>query len=91
MELEREYSQKSQQEGKQPDQKLSESLKKEAEQARKHAERLEKDFATAADERDKAKTELEEMTRMYAILEKRMKAGNVFILYKDHFNVLIYT
>lgn len=64
------------QEYKKQDEKLAESLKKEAEQARKDAEKLEKDFATVAEERDKTRLELDEMKRMYAALEKRMKAGN---------------
>ncbi|XP_051175801.1 uncharacterized protein LOC127290972 isoform X2 [Leptopilina boulardi] len=73
-ELEHEKSQKSIQEYKKQDTKLSESLKKEAEQARKDAERLEKDYATVSEERDKTKNELEDMKRMYATLERRMKA-----------------
>lgn len=68
-------SQKSVQETKQQDQKLTESLRHEAQQAKKDAEKAEKDYAVAAEERDKAKNELEEMKRMYATLEKRMKAG----------------
>lgn len=76
MEVERETSQKNVQEYKQQDQKLVESLRNEANEARHDAERLEKDYATAAEERDRAKNELEEMKRMYSNLEKRMKAGN---------------
>ncbi|XP_077269497.1 uncharacterized protein LOC143901251 [Temnothorax americanus] len=67
--------QKNAQENKQQDEKLTESLRQEVQQARKDAEKAEKDFATAAEERDKARNELEEMRRMYATLEKRMKAG----------------
>lgn len=65
------------QEHKKQDEKLTESLKKEAEQARKDAEKLEEEFATVAEERDKAKLELDEMKRMYAALERRMKAGKI--------------
>lgn len=79
VELERAKSQKTVQEHKQHDEKLSQSLKKEADQARKDAERLEKDFASAAEERDKAKNDLEDMKRMYANLEKRMKAGEFLL------------
>lgn len=75
VELERERSQKTVQEYKQQDQKLADSLKKEVQDARQDAERLEKVFAVAAEERDKAKIELEEMKMKYANLEKRMKAG----------------
>ncbi|XP_011503571.1 PREDICTED: FK506-binding protein 5 isoform X1 [Ceratosolen solmsi marchali] len=75
VELERENSQKSVKQKKLQDQKLTDSLKREVEQARKDAERLEKNFANIAEEKDKAKNELEEMKRMYANLEKRMKAG----------------
>ncbi|XP_043270403.1 glutamic acid-rich protein-like isoform X2 [Venturia canescens] len=75
VEVERAKSQQNVQEHKQQDEKLAESLKREAEQARKDAERLEKDFARVADERDEAKNELEELKRMYAALERRMKAG----------------
>ncbi|XP_076676665.1 uncharacterized protein LOC143373360 isoform X1 [Andrena cerasifolii] len=73
-EVERGKSQKSVQEHKKYDEKLTESLKREAQQARKDAEKYEKDYMTAADERDKMKNELEEMRRMYATLERRMKA-----------------
>ncbi|XP_011880243.1 PREDICTED: DNA ligase 1 [Vollenhovia emeryi] len=68
-------SQKNAQESKQQDEKLTESLKQEVQRARKDAEKAEKEFATAAAEKDKIKNELEEMKRMYAMLEKRMKAG----------------
>ncbi|KAK0176160.1 hypothetical protein PV328_000325 [Microctonus aethiopoides] len=74
-EAERLKMQQNVQEYKKQDEKLAESLKKEAEQARKDAEKLEKDFATVAEERDKTRLELDEMKRMYAALEKRMKAG----------------
>ncbi|XP_011158737.1 DNA ligase 1 isoform X2 [Solenopsis invicta] len=74
-EVERLKLQKNTQESKQQDEKLTESLRKEVQQARKDAEKAEKEFATAAEERDKMKNELEEMKRMYAALEKRMKAG----------------
>ncbi|XP_024890993.1 uncharacterized protein LOC112466884, partial [Temnothorax curvispinosus] len=67
--------QKNAQENKQQDEKLTESLRQEVQQARKDAEKAEKGFATAAEERDKARNVLEEMRRMYATLEKRMKAG----------------
>ncbi|KAK2581928.1 hypothetical protein KPH14_002381 [Odynerus spinipes] len=82
-EVERSKSQKNVQEYKQQDEKLTESLRDEARQARKDAERLEKEFASAAEERDKYKNELEEMRRMYANLEKRMKAGNGWIESSD--------
>ncbi|XP_015183992.1 PREDICTED: DNA ligase 1-like [Polistes dominula] len=74
-EVERTRSQRNVQEYKQQDEKLTESLKEEAHRARKDAERLEKEYASTAEERDKYKNELEEMKRMYANLEKRMKAG----------------
>lgn len=74
-ELEHQKSQKNIQEYKRQDSKLSESLKKEAEQARKDAERLEKEYASVSEERDKTKNDLEDMRRMYAALERRMKAG----------------
>ncbi|KAK0167332.1 hypothetical protein PV327_004743 [Microctonus hyperodae] len=74
-EAERLKMQQNVQEYKKQDEKLAESLKKEAEQARKDAEKLEKDFATVAEERDRTRLELDEMKRMYAALEKRMKAG----------------
>ncbi|XP_043483768.1 DNA ligase 1-like isoform X2 [Leptopilina heterotoma] len=74
-ELEHQKSQKSIQEYKRQDSKLSESIKKEAEEARKDAERLEKEYASVSEERDKTKNELEDMKRMYAALERRMKAG----------------
>lgn len=74
-EVERMKLQKNAQENKQQDEKLTESLRQEVQQARKDAEKAEKEFAIAAEERDKAKNELEEMRRMYAALEKRMKAG----------------
>lgn len=74
-ELDRIKSQKNVQESKQQDEKLTESLKQEAQQARKDIEKAEKEYAIAAGERDKAKSELEEMKRMYSTLEKRMKVG----------------
>ena len=75
VEVERAKSQKDVQEHKKQDEKLTESLRKEAEQARKDAERLEKEFARVAEEKDKTRNELEEMKKMYAALERRMKAG----------------
>ena len=89
-ELEREKSQKSIQEHKQQDMKLTESLKKEAQQARNDAERLEKDYALATEERDKAKNELEEMKRMYAALEKRMKAGRSHVFLSSKKIILLF-
>ncbi|XP_015117864.1 glutamic acid-rich protein isoform X2 [Diachasma alloeum] len=74
-ELERAKLQQNVVEHKKQDEKIQESLKKEAEAARKDVEKLEKDFAVVAEERDKTKIELEEMKRMYANLERRMKAG----------------
>lgn len=83
VEVERNKSQKNVQqhhdEHKQQDEKLAESLKKEAEQARTDAERLESEYARVAEERDKTKNELEEMKRMYAALERRMKAGQLIL------------
>lgn len=67
--------QKNAQENKQQDEKLTQSLRQEVQQARKDAEKAEREFVTAAEKRDKAKNELEEMKRMYAALEKHMKAG----------------
>lgn len=67
--------QKNSQENKQQNEKLTESLRQEVQQVRKDAEKAEKEFAVAAEERDKARNELEEMRRMYTALEKRMKAG----------------
>lgn len=57
------------------DEQMTESLKKDAQQARKDAEKFEKEYGIVSDERDKLKNELEEMRRMYAALERRMKAG----------------
>ncbi|XP_047370179.1 golgin subfamily A member 6-like protein 22 [Vespa velutina] len=74
-EVERTRSQKNVQEYKQQEEKLTESLKEEARAARKDVERLEKEYANTAEERDKYKNELEEMKRIYNNLEKRMKAG----------------
>lgn len=74
-EVERVKPQKNVEESKQQDEKLTESLKQEVQQAKKDAEKAEKESAIAAGERDKARNELEEMRRMYATLEKRMKAG----------------
>lgn len=74
-EVERMKLQKNTQENKQQDEKLTEFLRQEVQQARKDTEKVEKECATAIEERDKAKNELEEMRRMYATLEKRMKAG----------------
>lgn len=74
-EVDREKSTKNVQEHRKQDEKLTESLKREAQQARKDADRFEKEYITVAEERDKMKNELEEMKRMYAALERRMKAG----------------
>lgn len=74
-EVQREKSQKNVQEHKKYDEKLTDSLKREAQQARKDAEKFEKEYMTVAEERDKMKGELEEMRRMYGALERRMKAG----------------
>ncbi|XP_012175557.1 glutamic acid-rich protein isoform X2 [Bombus terrestris] len=68
-------SQKSVQEQRKYDEQITESLKKDAQQARKEAEKFEKEYEIVSDERDKLRNELEEMRRMYAALEKRMKAG----------------
>lgn len=73
--MERLKSQKSVEETKRHDEKLTESLRQEAQQARRDAEKAEKEYAVAAEERDKTRFELEEMRRMYAALERRMKAG----------------
>ncbi|KAI4503073.1 hypothetical protein M0802_002117 [Mischocyttarus mexicanus] len=78
-EVERSRSQRNVQEYKQQDEKLAESLREEAHRARKDAERLEKEYASTAEERDKYKNELEEIKRMYANLEKRMKAGEGWV------------
>ncbi|XP_003702226.1 uncharacterized protein LOC100883992 isoform X2 [Megachile rotundata] len=74
-EVERERSKKSVQEHKKFDEALTTSLKQEIQQARKDAEKFEKEYISVAEERDKFKNELEEMKRMYANLERRMKAG----------------
>ncbi|XP_016920024.2 DNA ligase 1 isoform X2 [Apis cerana] len=74
-EFEHEKSQKSVQEQRKYDEKITESLKKETQQARKDAEKFEREYINVSEERDKLKNELEEMKRMYAALEKRMKAG----------------
>ncbi|XP_017762545.1 PREDICTED: glutamic acid-rich protein isoform X2 [Eufriesea mexicana] len=74
-EVQHEKSQKSVQEQKKYDEKITESLKKDAQQARKEAEKFEKEYIHISEERDKLKNELEEMRRMYATLERRMKAG----------------
>ncbi|XP_076375879.1 uncharacterized protein LOC143259022 isoform X2 [Megalopta genalis] len=74
-EIGRERSTQNVQEHRKQDEKLTESLKSEAQQARKDAEKFEREFIAVAEERDKAKNELEEMKRMYAALERRMKAG----------------
>ncbi|XP_029043610.1 trichohyalin-like isoform X3 [Osmia bicornis bicornis] len=73
-EVDRERSKKSVQEHKKYDEALTTSLKQEIQQARKDAEKFEKEYITVAEERDKFKNELEEMRRMYATLERRMKA-----------------
>jgi len=67
--------QKNAQESKQHDERLTESLRQEAQQARKDAEKAEREYAIAAEEKDRTKNELEEMKKMYAALERRMKAG----------------
>jgi hypothetical protein len=78
-EVERMKLQKNAQESKQReethDEKLTESLRQEAQQARKDAEKAETEYAIAAEERDRTKNELEEMRKMYVALERRMKAG----------------
>lgn len=74
-EVERLKSQKSVEETERHDEKLTESLRQEAQQARRDAEKAEKEYTVAAEERDKTRFELEEMRRMYAALERRMKAG----------------
>ncbi|KOX73608.1 hypothetical protein WN51_13685 [Melipona quadrifasciata] len=74
VEVEHAKSQKSVQEQRKYDEKLTESLKKEAQQARKDAEKFEKEYMTVSEEKDRLKNELEEMKRMYAALERRMKA-----------------
>lgn len=74
-EVQHEKSQKSVQEQKKYDEKITESLKKEAQQARKEAEKFERECIAMSEDRDKLKNELEEMRRMYAALERRMKAG----------------
>ncbi|XP_012250273.1 glutamic acid-rich protein isoform X2 [Bombus impatiens] len=68
-------SQKSVQEQRKYDEQITESLKKDAQQAREDAEKFEKEYAVVSGERDKLKNELEEIRRMYAALERRMKAG----------------
>ncbi|XP_033356342.1 glutamic acid-rich protein-like isoform X2 [Bombus vosnesenskii] len=68
-------SQKSVQEQRKYDEQITESLKKDAQQAREDAEKFEKEYAIVSGERDKLKNELEEIRRMYAALERRMKAG----------------
>ncbi|XP_070518238.1 calponin homology domain-containing protein DDB_G0272472 isoform X2 [Cardiocondyla obscurior] len=73
-EVERVKLQNNTQENKQQDEKLTESLRREVQQAKKDAEKAEKEFAFVTEERDKARNELEEMKRMYAALERRMKA-----------------
>lgn len=75
-EVDRQKSTKTVQEHRKQDEKHTELLKQEAQQARKEAEKFEKDYMNVAEERDKMKNELEEMRRMYAALERRMKAGN---------------
>jgi predicted nucleic acid-binding Zn-ribbon protein len=77
VELEHERSQKSVQQYKVQDQKLTDSLKREIEQARRDAERLENDIANVSEEKDKVKNELKEVKKLYANLEKRMNAGNL--------------
>nr|XP_033191610.1 trichohyalin-like isoform X2 [Bombus vancouverensis nearcticus] len=68
-------SQKSVQEQRKYDEQITESLKRDAQQAREDAEKFEKEYAIVSGERDKLKNELEEIRRMYAALERRMKAG----------------
>lgn len=60
---------------KKQDEKIVESLKNEVDQARKDVEKIEKEFSVVAEERDRTKLELEDLKKMYAALEKRMKAG----------------
>ncbi|XP_071863997.1 uncharacterized protein isoform X1 [Bombus fervidus] len=67
-------SQKSVQEQRKYDEQITESLRKDAQEARKEAEKFEKEYGIISNERDKLKNELEEMRRMYAALERRMKA-----------------
>lgn len=74
-EVEQLKSQKNVQESKKQDDKLTEALKREAQEARKDAEKIEKEHSIVAEERDTARIELEEMKKMYAALERRMKAG----------------
>ncbi|XP_060818330.1 glutamic acid-rich protein-like isoform X2 [Bombus pascuorum] len=68
-------SQKSVQEQRKYDEQITESLRKNAQQAREEAEKFEREYVIVSDERNKLKSELEEMKRMYAALERRMKAG----------------
>jgi len=56
--------QKNTQESKQQDEKLTECLKQEVQQARKDAERAEKEYANVAEERDRVRNELEEMKKI---------------------------
>ncbi|XP_050479558.1 glutamic acid-rich protein-like isoform X1 [Bombus huntii] len=71
-------SQKSVQEQRKYDEQITESLKKDAQQAREDAEKFEKEYAIVSGERDKLKNDLEEIRRMYAALERRMKAEQEF-------------
>ncbi|CAD1479816.1 unnamed protein product, partial [Heterotrigona itama] len=73
-EVEHAKSQKSVQEQRKYDERLTESFKKEAQQARQDAEKFETEYITVSEEKDRLKNELEEMKRMYAALERRMKA-----------------
>lgn len=74
-EVERAKSKKGVHEQKNYDEKLADCLKQEAEQARMDAEKFEREYIATSEDRDKIKNELEEMRRMYAALERRMKAG----------------
>lgn len=80
-EVEHAKSQKTVQEQRKYDEKLTESLKKEAQQARQEAEKFEKEYITVSEEKDRLKNELEEMKRMYAALERRMKAGTNLLIF----------
>lgn len=80
-EAEHAKSQRSVQEQRKYDEKVTESLKKETQQARKDAEKFEKEYMTVSEEKDQLKNELEEMKRMYAALERRMKAGTDSLIF----------
>ncbi|XP_039752172.1 glutamic acid-rich protein isoform X1 [Pararge aegeria] len=62
------------------DERLVTNLKMEVEKAKETADNLEKQYLQAADERDTAETELEELKRKNAELEKKLEqalAGNI--------------